>query len=51
VKQLRTILGIARSSFSYWRRTAEARAARQVTDTLSVYGLLSGAVLLNRSRY
>jgi transposase InsO family protein len=32
VKRLCTILGIARSSFYYWRRTAEARAARQAAD-------------------
>ena len=32
VKRLCTILGIARSSFYYWRRTAPARAARQVSD-------------------
>ncbi|MET7436164.1 IS3 family transposase [Streptomyces flaveolus] len=32
VKRLCTILGIARSSFYYWRRTAEHRAARQAAD-------------------
>ncbi|MYU07469.1 IS3 family transposase [Streptomyces sp. SID8366] len=32
VKRLCTILGIARSSFYYWRRTAEDRAARQAAD-------------------
>ncbi|MFI1259228.1 IS3 family transposase [Streptomyces netropsis] len=32
VKRLCTILGIARSSFSYWRRTAGDRAARQAAD-------------------
>ncbi|MFI8372023.1 IS3 family transposase [Streptomyces sp. NPDC085466] len=32
VKRLCTILGIARSSFYYWRRTAADRAARQVAD-------------------
>jgi transposase InsO family protein len=32
VKRLCTILGIARSSFYYWRRTAAERAARQATD-------------------
>ncbi|NGO13792.1 IS3 family transposase [Streptomyces sp. HC44] len=32
VKRLCTILGIARSSFYYWRRTAAARAARQAAD-------------------
>ncbi|QEU74132.1 IS3 family transposase [Streptomyces nitrosporeus] len=32
VKRLCTILGIARSSFCYWRRTAACRAARQATD-------------------
>jgi len=33
VKRLCTILGIARSSFYYWRRTAADRAARQAADT------------------
>ncbi|WP_405728568.1 IS3 family transposase [Streptomyces sp. NBC_01537] len=32
VKRLCDILGIARSSFYYWRRTAAARAARQAAD-------------------
>ncbi|TXS61214.1 IS3 family transposase, partial [Streptomyces sp. sk2.1] len=32
VKRLCTILGIARSSFYYWLRTAPARAARQAAD-------------------
>jgi transposase InsO family protein len=32
VKRLCTILGVARSSFYYWRRTAADRAARQVAD-------------------
>ncbi|MFI0914459.1 IS3 family transposase [Streptomyces abikoensis] len=32
VKRLCTILGIARSSFCYWRRTVPARAARQAAD-------------------
>ncbi len=32
VKRLCTILGIARSSFYYWSRTAEDRAARQAAD-------------------
>ncbi|MFP8906438.1 IS3 family transposase [Streptomyces atacamensis] len=32
VKRLCTILGIARSSFYYWRRTAAGRAARQAAD-------------------
>ncbi|MBA4867354.1 IS3 family transposase [Streptomyces sp. PSKA54] len=32
VKRLCTILGIARSSFYYWRRTAAHRAARQAAD-------------------
>jgi transposase-like protein len=32
VKRLCTILGIARSSFYYWRRTAANRAARQAAD-------------------
>lgn len=32
VKRLCDILGIARSSFYYWRRTAPARAARQADD-------------------
>jgi transposase InsO family protein len=32
VKRLCTIPGIARSSFYYWRRTAEDRAARQAAD-------------------
>ncbi|MBA4867345.1 transposase [Streptomyces sp. PSKA54] len=32
VKRLCTILGIARSGFYYWRRTAAARAARQTAD-------------------
>jgi hypothetical protein len=33
VKRLCTILGIARSSFYYWRSTAADRAARQAEDT------------------
>ncbi|MFI1488817.1 IS3 family transposase [Streptomyces sp. NPDC020747] len=32
VKRLCTILGIARSSFYYWRNTAASRAARQAAD-------------------
>ncbi|GHH63141.1 hypothetical protein FHS35_002022 [Streptomyces umbrinus] len=32
VKRLCTILGIARSSFYYWRHTAAARAALQAAD-------------------
>ncbi|MEU1201217.1 hypothetical protein ABZ446_34055 [Streptomyces sp. NPDC005813] len=37
VKRLCTILGIARSSFYYWRHTAADRAARQAADrTLSL---------------
>ncbi|MGW8954788.1 IS3 family transposase [Streptomyces sp. NPDC055709] len=32
VKRLCTIMGIARSSFYYWRRTAADRAARQAAD-------------------
>ncbi|MFJ8165766.1 IS3 family transposase [Streptomyces sp. NPDC096136] len=32
VKRLCDILGLARSSFSYWRRTAAARAARQAVE-------------------
>ncbi|WP_331717880.1 IS3 family transposase (plasmid) [Streptomyces zaomyceticus] len=32
VKRLCDILGISRSRFSYWRRTAPARAARQVAE-------------------
>ncbi|TXS63832.1 IS3 family transposase [Streptomyces sp. sk2.1] len=32
VKRLCVILGIARSSFYYWRRTAPARAARQAAE-------------------
>ncbi len=32
VKRLCAIVGIARSSFYYWRRTAPARAARQAAD-------------------
>lgn len=32
VKRLCSILGVSRSSFYYWRRTAADRAARQVTD-------------------
>ncbi|MEV6259992.1 IS3 family transposase [Streptomyces sp. NPDC051784] len=32
VKRLRSILGVSRSSFYYWRRTATDRAARQVAD-------------------
>ncbi|MET9658472.1 hypothetical protein [Streptomyces sp. NPDC006510] len=32
VKRLCDILGIARSSFYYWRRTAPDRAARQAAD-------------------
>jgi hypothetical protein len=32
VKRLCTILGIARSSFYYWRRTAPERSARQAAD-------------------
>jgi hypothetical protein len=33
VKRLCTILGIARSSFYYWCKTAATRAARQAADT------------------
>jgi transposase InsO family protein len=33
VKRLCTILGIARSSFYYWRATAADRTARQAADT------------------
>ncbi|MFJ9381633.1 IS3 family transposase [Streptomyces sp. NPDC101455] len=33
VKRLCTILGITRSSFYYWRRTAPERSARQAKDT------------------
>ncbi|MEJ8632351.1 IS3 family transposase [Streptomyces sp. MS2.AVA.5] len=33
VKRLCTIVGIARSSFYYWRRTAADRAVRQAADT------------------
>ncbi|MFD7560776.1 IS3 family transposase [Streptomyces sp. NPDC059835] len=32
VKRLCTILGLPRSSFYYWRRTASARAARQIAE-------------------
>ncbi|MFD3886159.1 IS3 family transposase [Streptomyces microflavus] len=32
VKRLCSILGVARSSFYYWRRTAASRAARQAAD-------------------
>ncbi|MFD9452541.1 IS3 family transposase [Streptomyces sp. NPDC059985] len=32
VKPLCDMLGLARSSFSYWRRTASARAARQTVE-------------------
>ncbi|PKR41273.1 IS3 family transposase, partial [Streptomyces sp. EAG2] len=32
VKRLCSILGVSRSSFYYWRRTAADRAARQVAD-------------------
>ncbi|MEU5190161.1 IS3 family transposase [Streptomyces klenkii] len=32
VKRLCTVLGIARSSFYYWRKTAPGRAARQAAD-------------------
>ncbi|WP_331754201.1 hypothetical protein [Streptomyces sp. NBC_00826] len=32
VKRLCDILGLARSSFYYWRRTASARAARQTVE-------------------
>ncbi|MFI2120733.1 IS3 family transposase [Streptomyces sp. NPDC020299] len=32
MKRLCTILGIARSRFYYWRRTAADRAARQAAD-------------------
>ncbi|MFI2458146.1 IS3 family transposase [Streptomyces sp. NPDC019539] len=32
VKRLCDILGLSRSSFYYWRRTAAARAARQVAE-------------------
>ncbi|HCA88333.1 MAG TPA: hypothetical protein DEQ61_24435 [Streptomyces sp.] len=32
VKRLCDILGLSRSSFYYWRRTAAARAARQVVE-------------------
>ena len=34
VKRLCTILGIARSSYYYWRRTAGDRAARQAADAV-----------------
>ncbi|GIF09952.1 hypothetical protein Asi03nite_74900 [Actinoplanes siamensis] len=34
VKRLCLILGVARSSYYYWTSTAEARAARQATDTV-----------------
>jgi transposase InsO family protein len=34
VKRLCTILGIARSSYYYWRRTAADRAARQAADAV-----------------
>ena len=34
VKRLCQILGVARSSYYYWRSTAEVRAARQAADTL-----------------
>ncbi|WP_406511312.1 IS3 family transposase [Streptomyces sp. NBC_00161] len=32
VKRLCDILGISRSSFCYWRRTAAARAVRQIAE-------------------
>ncbi|GAA2565218.1 hypothetical protein GCM10010295_63800 [Streptomyces intermedius] len=32
VKRLCSILGVSRSSFYYWRRTAADRAARQAAD-------------------
>jgi transposase-like protein len=32
VKRLCSILGVSRSSFYYWRRTAADRAARQTAD-------------------
>ncbi|MEV8601395.1 IS3 family transposase [Streptomyces griseoviridis] len=32
VKRLCSILGVSRSSFCYWRRTATDRAARQAAD-------------------
>ncbi|MFI6663294.1 hypothetical protein ACIBL8_48465 [Streptomyces sp. NPDC050523] len=32
VKRLCQVLGIARSSFYYWRKNAPARAARQAAD-------------------
>ncbi|MFJ3439034.1 hypothetical protein ACIPMU_36560 [Streptomyces cyaneofuscatus] len=32
VKRLCNILGVSRSSFYYWRRTAADRATRQVAD-------------------
>ncbi|MZE54810.1 transposase, partial [Streptomyces sp. SID5770] len=32
VKRLCRVLGLARSSFYHWRRTAPDRAARQVAD-------------------
>ncbi|MCA1224232.1 IS3 family transposase [Streptomyces sp. 8L] len=32
VKRLCSVLGVARSSFYYWRRTAKDRAARQAVD-------------------
>ncbi|MBM7439394.1 transposase-like protein [Streptomyces sp. HB132] len=32
MQRLCSILGVSRSSFYYWRRTAADRAARQVTD-------------------
>ncbi|MHA5054844.1 IS3 family transposase [Streptomyces sp. SD15] len=32
VKRLCIILGVARSSFSYWRKTTAARAARRAAD-------------------
>ncbi|WP_443068207.1 IS3 family transposase [Streptomyces sp. NBC_01280] len=32
VKRLCSVLGVARSSFYYWRRTADDRAARQAAD-------------------
>ncbi|GAA2553017.1 hypothetical protein GCM10010435_24220 [Winogradskya consettensis] len=34
VKRLCTILGIARSSFYYWRATTPQRAARDAADTV-----------------
>ncbi|ANZ13509.1 transposase [Streptomyces noursei ATCC 11455] len=39
VKRLCTILGIARSSFYYWRRTAADRAARAAADARLAVGI------------